>query len=548
MTRFTRRAVLKAGVAAGALAGGATGLLPRIAAAQADNRPSITVAVQQIVNANTLEPLREQSNVGTRIMTSIFESLIEQDLQKDLESIPGLATEWKRLDDRTVELKLRQGAKFHNGDEVTADDVVFSFGPERMFGKAGAPEQKLFTSVVPGDTKDLPPEVPAVAKRLWPALERIEAVDKYTVRFVNKVPDVTLEGRIARGGSQIISRRAFNEAKSWLEWARAPVGTGPYKVTEFRPDTSLTLTAFDDYWGDRPPVKQIRLVVVPEAASRINGLLSGQYDFACDIPPDQIVEIERNPRYEVAGGLITNHRIICFDKAHPELKDPRVRLAMCHAIDRQLIVEALWAGRTRVPKGLQWEFYGDMFHGDWSVPAYNPDLAKKLLREAGYKGGVIPYRVLNNYYAGQNSTAQVLSEMWRAVGINVEIQMKENWSQIFDRNSPRGVRDWSNSAPFNDPVSSIVNQHGPKGQQQQIGEWTNDEMNKLSVELETSTDRPKRKQMFRRMLEICEREDPAYTVLHQTAVFTAKRKDIAWKPAPSFAMDFRARNFKLTRG
>jgi peptide/nickel transport system substrate-binding protein len=542
MSRFTRRSVLKAGVAAGAI-----GALPRFAIAQADDRPSITVAVQQVVNANTLEPLREQSNVGTRIMTSLFECLIEQDLQRDLEQIQGLATEWKRIDDRTVELKLRQGVKFHNGDEMTADDVVFSFGPERMFGKTGAPEQKLFTSVVGGETKDLPPEVPAVAKRLWPALERIEAVDKYTVRFVNKKPDVTLEGRIARGGSQIISRRAFSEAKSWLDWARNPVGTGPYRVVEFRPDTSLTLAAFDDYWGGRPPIKQIRLVVVPEVASRINGLVSGQYDFACDIPPDQIPEVEKHDRYEVAGGLITNHRLLCFDKAHPELRDPRVRLAMAHAIDRQLIVDSLWAGRTRVPKGLQWEYYGDMFQSDWSVPKYDPNLAKKLLREAGYKGGVIPYRVLNNYYTNQVATAQVLVEMWRAVGLNVEIQMKENWGQIFDRNTQRGVRDWSNSAPFNDPVSSIVNQHGPKGQQQQIGEWTNEEMNKLSVELETSTDRPKRKAMFRRMLEICEREDPAYTVLHQTAVFTGKRKDIEWKPAPSFAMDFRTRNFKVKK-
>jgi len=283
---------------------------------------------------------------------------------------------------------------------------------------------------------------------------------------------------------------------------------------------------------------------VPEIAGRINGLVSGQYDFASDLPPDQIAEVEKNARYEVSGGLINNHRLVCFEKNNVVLNDPRVRRAMTHAIDRQLIVDALWAGRTRIPKGLQWEFYDQMFISDWSVPAYDPELAKKLLREAGYKGEAVPFRVLNNYYTAQVATSQVLTEMWKQVGLNVEIQMKENWGQIFDKSTVRGVRDWSNSAPFNDPVSSIVNQHGPTGQQQQIGEWTNEEMNKLSVELETSTDRPKRKAMFRRMLEICEREDPAYTVLHQNAVFTGKRKDIAWKAAPSFSMDFRAGNFK----
>jgi peptide/nickel transport system substrate-binding protein len=96
-------------------------------------------------------------------------------------------------------------------------------------------------------------------------------------------------------------------------------------------------------------------------------------------------------------------------------------------------------------------------------------------------------------------------------------------------------------------MSSLVGQHGPQGQQQQAKEWSNDEMNKLCGTLETETDMAKRKAMFRRMLEICEREDPAYTVLHQTATFTAKRKDIDWKAAPAFQMDFRAENFRWTR-
>src|SRR5262249_11266618 len=243
---------------------------------------------------------------------------------------------------------------------------------------------------------------------------------------------------------------------------------------------------------------------------------------------------------------IVNHRLTVFDSHHPALVDARVRQAFTHAVDRQAIGDSLWAGRTRVPAGLQWEFYGPMFIENWSVPDYDPAKAKALLKAANYKGDPIPYRLLNNYYTNQVATAQVLVEMWRQVGLNVQIEMKENWQQIFDRNTQRAVRDWSNSAPFSDPVSSLVAQHGPQGQQQQSQEWSNDEMNKLSVELETGTDMAKRQAMFRRMLEICEREDPAYTVLHQNATFTAKRKDIRWTAAPAFAMDFRAHNFKLS--
>jgi len=140
-------------------------------------------------------------------------------------------------------------------------------------------------------------------------------------------------------------------------------------------------------------------------------------------------------------------------------------------------------------------------------------------------------------------TAQVLVEMWQQAGLNVELGMKENWSQIFERTPTRGIRDWSNSATFNDPVSSLVSQHGPNGEQQQYGEWTNEEMNRLSVELETGTDHARRRAAFARMLQITEREDPAYTVLHQNATFTAKPRSLKWRAAPTFAMDFRAANW-----
>ena len=391
------------------------------------------------------------------------------------------------------------------------------------------------------------PEVPAIARRLWPALERVEAVDEYTVRFVNTVPDVTMEGRIARSGSEIISKRAYLAAKDWASWARSPVSAGPFKVKEFKPDNLLVLEAHDDYYGGKPSVREIRYVVVPEVAGRVNGLLSGEYDFIGDVPPDQIKTIEANSRFEVVGGPVLNHRLVVFDKHHPRLADPRIRRAMTHAIDRDMIVDALWDKRTTVPPGLQWDYYADMLQKDWRAPAYDPALARKLLKEAGYKGEAIPFRVLNNYYTNQVQTSQVLVEMWRAVGLNVEIQMKENWQQIFDKGSPRAVRDWSNSAPFNDPVSSLVNQHGPNGQQQQVGEWNNEEFNKLSDILETSTDLATRQKTFRRMLEIAERDDPAYTVLHRTAVFYGKRKDLDWRVSQTFTMDFRAANIGFTK-
>ena len=541
MLRVSRRSIL-AGVTS-------TAFLPRIAIAQGDNRPTISIAVQKIANTNTLDTLREQSNVGERVFfTSLWEPLISRDWLGKLDPRPGLATEWRRVDDQTIELKLRQGVKFHNGEEMTADDVVFTFSRERMFGNTEPKNRTTIKALegipTPRAGKELPPEVIGVARRAFPDLVRVEAVDKYTVRFLNATPDVTLEGRIARFGSDILSRKGWDDAATYLDWARKPITTGPYKVSEYKPDNMLVLEAHDEYWGGRPPLKRIRFVEVPEVASRIAGLQSGQYQFACDIPPDQISQIEANAALEVRGGTILNHRLTVFDKNHAQLQNPLVRRAFTHAIDRNAIVESLWSGRTSVPAGLQWEFFGDMYHADWTVPEFNPKLAQDLLKQSGYKGDPIPYRLLNNYYTNQNATAQILVDMWKQVGLNVQIQAKENWAQILERGETRAVRDWSNSAPFSDPVSSIVNQHGPNGQQQQVGEWGNAELNQLSEVLETSTDRAMRKKAFRRMLEICEREDPAYTVLHQNATFTAKPKALKWKASPAFAMDFRPGNYE----
>ena len=533
------------------LMGAATGslILPRMAFSQG-KRPSITIAVQKITNNNTLDIWHEQSNVGERIFyPNLWEGLILRNWMGDQGPVPGLATEWKRIDDKTLEFKLRQGVKFHNGDELTAEDVAFSFSPERVFGDTQPVGGKTIYADdhKPTNAKELPASVPGIGRRLFPSLAGVEIVDKYTVRFRNTTPDVTLEGRLYSAGAQIANRRAWDEAKTYQEWATKPVTTGAYMVGEYKPDVSLTLVAFDEYWGGRPPLEQIRFVEVPEVASRVNGLLSGEYDFACDLPPDQISTVQSTPGFEVQNSTIWNHRVSVFNTQNEILANPLVRRAMTHSIDRNAIVQALWGGQTVVPAGLQFDSFKafDMFVDGWSAPEFNPELARDLLKQANYKGDAIPYRLLNDYYTGQTATAQIMVEMWKQVGLNVEIEMKENWAQIHDPQGVKGVRDWSASNTINDPITPMVVQFGPNGEVQQNKDWSNDEMNKLSVVMETSTDRAERKKAITRMLEICEREDPAYQVLHQNAVFTGMKSSLKWKAAPAFAMDFRANNWNV---
>lgn len=534
---FSRRNVLTSALA--------VPFLPEIGFGQSDARPVITVAVQSIANTNTLEIAHEASNVGQRNYRLFKEPLIDTDWTGDMSLKPGLAESWRRIDDRTLEFKLRRGVKFHNGDEMTAEDVVFSIGPERLFGSAEELELTKKDPKAPRDPKWPPASVRVSSRAAYPGFERFEVVDRYTVRYLNSIPDITLEGKLSHRVACVVSARAFREAENWTSWARKPVGTGPYRIREFKPDTHLIVDAFDEYWGGRPPIKTIRYIQVPEVASRINGLLSGEYDFACDIPPDQIPAIERNPRYHVVGGLILNQRYVAFDTKHPALKDPRIRLAMSHAVDRQTIVDTLWAGRTEIGRGFQFPFFGRMYIEDWASPAYDPSKAKQLLLDAKYDGSPIEYRILNNYYTNQVATAQILVEMWRSVGLNVVLRIVENSQQVMATDTPRALRDISTTAFYSDPVSNFPVVFGREGTAGRSKEYANEEAFRLIDAIDKSTDIEQRRKDFRRVLEIIERDDPAAILLHQTGNYIGKRKDILWKPSKTFVMDFRSTNFAL---
>jgi peptide/nickel transport system substrate-binding protein len=477
----------------------------------------LRVAVQ--TNPPTAEPLDAETNVGYRNNYSIHDTLIQFDYGGDLSLKPHLATSWQWVSPTVLEVKLRQGVKFHDGREMTSEDVVFTFGPERLTGK------------------DAPGE--PMVRRYWVSLDSVKAVDKFTVRFQTKYQDPIFEQRLTAWTSQIISKAAWLEINDWSKWRLKPVGAGPFKVDRIVPNDGTTLVAHDDYWGGKPNAKAVVFKVVPEVAARVAGLLAGDYDIVTDLPPDQLQAVERVKGFRIVGGPINNHRLVWFDKNHPVLKDPRIRQAMILSIDRQAIVDAIWNGRTKVPNGLQYEFFGNMYLKDYPAYRYDPAAAKKLLQEAGYKGQEIIFRGMNNYYTAEVPTSQALVAMWRAVGLNVRLQMVEPGGQLMAPDPSRAAGNWSNSALLPDPLFSLWSQHGPASVQKARGIWENADFYALGEKLERSTALEDRRDAFRKMLEINEWADPGVTSLHQNAVFYGIRDNVDWKPYVFLYMDLR---------
>ncbi len=482
----------------------------------------IIVAVTKLTTH--LDPMGSNSNVNERVSNNLVETLFEYDSATG-ELKPGLAESWSLTDDGTLIVNIRKGVKCHNGEDFNAEDVEYMLGPARY------------------NSEDAPGYGNAV--QYMGSIKEAKAVSSHTVHIIPKQPDPLLALRFANWMGQVPCADAYKAAESWEKWGQSVVGTGPYKLVGFTADEFQKFERFDGYWGEKAPLKSYTLKVVPELAARVAGLFTGEFDIITEIGPDQFKTISDNAGTEIAGGPINNIRIIPYDRRHPVLKDPRIRRAMNMAIDRQLIVDSLYAGRTVVPNGMQMKSFGKMNIDEHSGVKFDPEGAKKLLKEAGYNGEEISYRYLQDYYTNEVSTAQVLAAMWKDVGLNVKLELMENWSQIEDATADegRGVINWSSTAVYPDPIGQLLRMFGPNGFFQRNDFWGNDKFNELGEVLMTTNQEARRKAMAE-MLDIFEQDPPA-TYLHVLPMFYGKSEAIKWEPYGTAFMDFRAGSLSL---
>ncbi len=273
---------------------------------------------------------------------------------------PSLAESWSASKDgRTYEFVLRKGARFHNGEPVTADDVKFSF--DRYKG--------------------------AAAKLLKDRVSEVEVVDPGRVRFHLKEPwpdFMTFYGTTASGAGWIVPRK-YVEKVGDDGFKKAPVGAGPYKVVSFQPGVELVLEAFEGYWRKTPHVKRLVMRSMSEEATRLAALKNGEVDLAYLFSGPTAEEVKRSSSLRLVPVLLEAP----FWLDMPEQWDPKSPwaniLAANLAIDRKTINEAEYLGYGK----LAFSIIPRDFEFHWAPPAYpfDPAKAKQLLAEAGYPNG-----------------------------------------------------------------------------------------------------------------------------------------------------------------
>lgn len=514
----TRRDVL---LGAGVALGAAT--LPIPAVWSQSNRPAISVGANGI--RNNLEPINAISNVGVRVSNAMFDTLIKRDFFADgangngTRLVPGLAESWERESDRAVLITLRPGVKFHNGQEMTADDVAYTFSEERLWGDEAI--------------KQIPN-----GRNFSPNWDEPEVIDRYTVRLRTKTPSYQIEKFLASWIAWVVPRDYYANLGP-EKFGLAPVGTGPYRFVELRADDRVVLEPFDDYWGGTPSAGEVQFISVPESAARVAGLLSGEYDIITTLTPDDMPLIDSRNGFDSRGLVIENFHMGCFQQdLNPALRDARLRRAIAYCVNRPVLNEVLWGNRADVPNGFNFDFYGATFDPERAPFRYDPDAARELLDQAGYNGEPIEYLAFTHYYANHANALLMMLEMWQDVGLNIKPRLEgngQNWGKV-------DIFNWSNGMQIPDAVCTMVTEFGPeRSVQSRFGWQVPEEYGALSAEVEALPDGPERFAKFNRMRDIFEEEMPAIILYRPFDVYAA-RSDIGWRPVSFEMMDLRPYN------
>lgn len=356
----------------------------------------ITVGIAQDLD-DSLDP-HQTVAAGTReVLFNIFEGLLKPN--SDGEMIPAVAEKYTLSEDGTTyTFTLREGVKFHNGQTVTAEDVVYSINR-----CAAVPEGQ---------------EKPLVAA--FSAVKSVEALDEKTVAVT-----------IAQRDLEFISyMTAAIIPAGYADQATAPVGTGPFKFVSRTPQQDFVMERFEDYWGAPAWLDKVTYKICENADALVMNLNGGSIDLCAHLTSAQASQL--NQSFQVLEGTMNLVQAIYLNNQAKPFDNQLVRQALCYAIDRQGIMDMVADGHGTAVGSSIYPAFTKYFLPEL-VDKYPHDVAKakELLAQAGYPDGFDMTISVPNNYQPHMDTAEVVAEQLREAGINVTIQPVE-WSTWLD--------------------------------------------------------------------------------------------------------------------
>lgn len=358
----------------------------------------LIVGIDQDMSTNDLQI--ENAVAGLTILQMVYNGLVELDKLGNI--IPSLAESWDiSSDGKEYTFHLRKGVKFHNGRELTSDDVKFSI--DRVTN------QKLASMWASNYT----------------AIKEIQVIDNYTIKFKLDAPNAPFLYSFASGQFPIVAKESYdpNDIVKVLQ----PIGTGPFKFADWVSGDYISLESFNDYWAGAPTVKKIKFQIIPDENVRLTALKTGDVDVIYNPPAKDAASEIKNPsssdwKLAAIDGSVKNSYIIAFNVTKKPFDNVKVREAIAHAINSEDILNVVSFGIGEVatsiwPKANPW-------YANVNRPDFNIEKSKQLLEEAGYPNG-FDVDLLSIPSFSIDKMAEVVQSQLGKVGIKCNVRNLE---------------------------------------------------------------------------------------------------------------------------
>ena len=465
--------------------------------------PKDEVVTMAIISTwNTLNVYNTSGNYGNCVADQMFERMVS--CTHDGEYLPRLANSWEMADDNmSMTFYLNENATWHDGEPLTADDVVYSI--ERILN-------------------DPTLEMGVYLMRL----QEVKKVDDYTVQLVTKVPYPVFSGSLTH---IMMLDKETCEGLSNEEIADNPVGTGRYRLVEHVKGSSIKLERNDEWWGDElPEAETVEFRVIANDATRTTALLNGEVDFISNIPVMDADRISSSEGVQVITSPSLSCNYLGFDLLNETGSDgtddpnplmiKEVRQAIYHAINIDEIIDVVMNGYATVANSYMPSICVG-YNPDAERPAYDPDLAKELLAEAGYPDG-FNLRIDGNSESDVNADQliQAVATYLERVGIKTEVNLIPRAS-FYEKTDPENLQSscymagWGDGSGegmviFNDMVYTYNGKEGlGEGNR---GHYSNPEVDALLDQASVESDQAKRAELVSQVDDIT-RDDAGYIPL-----------------------------------
>jgi peptide/nickel transport system substrate-binding protein len=489
-------------------------ILTALVACQVAAAEAKTLRMAYDSDPTSLDPHEQLSGATLQMSHLLFDPLIR--FRQDLGIEPRLAKGYETIDARTTRFHLREGVKFQSGRTLSAQDVVWTVNRLKQ-----SPDFKA----------------------LFEPFEGARAVDNLTVDLITKGPYPLVLNlatyifpmdREFYAGTDAGGRLKDAIVKSGSSFASSHAGgTGPFVVTGREQGVKLTLKRFADYWDKASPgnVDEIVFTPIKEPATRVAALLAGDVDFIAPVPPTDLARVKADS----CCTLITmpSTRVLTFELNQDRVaafKDPRVRLAMNYAINREGIAEKILRGFATAAGELSPPSYAG--YDPALVPRYDLAKAKELMKEAGYESGFsVTMMAPNNRYVEDARIAEAVAAMLAKINIKVDLQTMpkaQYWQRFDERAGDIMMIGWQSDTQDSANLYEFLAMTPDKATgygQYNAGNYSNQEVDKLTLETQTMTDPKARAEVLKKIERILH-EDAALIPLHWQHLSWAARKNV----------------------